>query len=452
MRNPHISQLIEHTESVCPQCLRVLDATVSERGGVVYLRKTCPDHGPMKLRIWPDADHYRWLKNFRPPFSKPSCQTPNLLGCPLDCGPCSGHMRQATLVEIEVTHQCNLSCPVCFMAANANRPPANPSLATLNGMFASIAEQNGPDISIQITGGEPTLRRDLPDILRLGAKNGFRWMEVNTNGLVFARNIDFLQACRDAGMSGVYLQFDGLTDDVYRNIRGENLLNDKLRLIENCRSEGIQVVLAMTVIDGINNHQLGDLINFALLNLDTVVGVNLQPAFISGRFEAGQQHRLSMGDVIFSVAEQSKGMLNLHDFWPLSCSHPLCSTATHLLVDEKERVCPVTRLITPEEYRRRFNPKSPQGSVFADIIAELDSQGHTLQGAEMRGLSLMISNYMDAWDMDLKRVRECSMKVKMVDGRAVPFCAYHLNDCNGRRIHAPWGLPLPETIIPPFAV
>jgi uncharacterized radical SAM superfamily Fe-S cluster-containing enzyme len=195
----------------------------------------------------------------------------------------------------------------------------------------------------------------------------------------------------------------------------------------------------MTIIAGINDQQLGDLLDFALANLDVVCGLSLQPAFTSGRFESRRQRSLSMGDVIFLVAGQSDGRLVPQDFWPLSCSHPLCSCATHLLVDG-DAVQPITREITPAEYLARIDPHSPQGSIFADIIAGLEAQGRSLPNGSNRGLSVMISNYMDAGNMDLKRLRECSMTVTMADGRAIPFCAYHLTDVKGQRLYPPWGL------------
>lgn len=427
-------QIIDHTESLCPYCLQVIEAQIVEWNGAVYMTKVCPHHGPVNFCLWPDAAHYRWFKMFRFPFKQPQAQTNSSNGCPFDCGLCPSHLRHSTLVEIEVTHRCNLACPVCFMAAGQYQPPPDPSLETIRDMYASIYDRSGPDMSIQLTGGEPTVRRDLPDIIRLGQAMGFRWIEANTNGLVLARQPGYLRACKEAGLSGICLQFDGLTAEVYRQIRGRDIYKDKLQVIENCRAEGVQVVLTMTIIAGINDHQLGDMLDFALANTDVVVGLLLQPAFTSGRFETRSSRPLSMGDVIFMLAAQSQGRLRPSDLWPLGCSHPLCSCATHLLIDG-DTVQPLTRSFTLAEYQARFNPHSPHGSVFADIVADLEPA----EGLARRGLTVMIENYMDAWNMDLKRLQECGMTVKMADGRTIPFCAYHLTNINGERIYAPWG-------------
>jgi hypothetical protein len=138
-----------------------------------------------------------------------------------------------------------------------------------------------------------------------------------------------------------------------------------------------------------------------------------------------------MGDVIFMLAGQSNGLIDPYDLWPLGCSHPLCSCAT-LILNHRGTDTPFTRLITPQEYVEQFNPESPQGSVFADIAARRFPEAGN-------GLSVVIMNYMDAVNMDLKRLRECSMTVTMADGRMIPFCSYHLTDANGRRFYPPWG-------------
>jgi 7,8-dihydro-6-hydroxymethylpterin dimethyltransferase len=423
--------ILDTTESVCPVCMQVIEAKIIVQDGSAYMYKTCPIHGPMIVYLWPDEAHYNWMRNFRLPTRASTIQTEFLKGCPFDCGLCSAHTRHPTVAEVEVTYRCNLRCPICFMSAS--NVGEDPSLEQLEGMFASILKISGPQTSLQLTGGEPTIREDLPEIVRLGRAIGFQAIETNTNGVMIAHSPDYLERLVDAGITGMYLQFDGFYPEVHQKIRGADLLMDKLLAIENCRAAGIQVVLAMTIVNGINQDQIGRMLDFALENLDTVAGLALQPAFSSGRFEVAQDHCLTMGDVIFMLAEQSKGRIDPYDLWPLGCSHPLCSCGTHLLVDG-DTVRPITRVISEAEYRTRFNPDSPQGSVFADILAQIEPQ------RSGRGLSVVIMNYMDAWSLDLKRLKECSMTECMTDGRLIPFCAYQLTDLSGKRIYPPWGL------------
>ena len=430
--------LKERTEALCPECLLPLPATISADGdGVVWMERTCPDHGLVRTRIWPDADHYRWLTSLALPKTppKPNCAASS--PCPTGCGTCARHERRGTLLEIEVTRACNLHCPVCFMSAED--PTGDPTLEEIGAMYDVIARAVGTDGAVQLTGGEPTCRADLPDIIRLGRKKGFWGIEVNTNGLVIASRPGCLERLVEAGLTGVYLSFDGLTGSVYEATCGRDILDVKRRAIERCREAGVQVVLSVAVVSGENDGQLGDLLRFALENADVVAGLALQPAFTSGRFEAEAPVALTAGDVIFKMAEQSEGLLDAEDFWPLGCSNPLCDTGTFLVRDRREPseryhasgFYPATKSITFEEYRAAYSPDSPQGSVIPDILAARGVPVHD-------GLSVIVMNYMDASTMDLRRLRECSMMVTVPDGRAIPFCSYHLTDGAGRRVYAPW--------------
>ena len=230
------------TRSICPECLRQLPAVdVVHDDGTVWMERTCPDPGFFEAYRWPNAEHYRWMASLAFPKAAPAVRRPadKDRPCPTDCGICTRHQRKPTLVEIEVTQSCNLRCPVCFMSAEAD-PHAMP-IETISSMYDAIAEQAGIDTGVQITGGEPTTRKDLAQIVAIGREKGFWGIEVNTNGVVIARDEAYLQSLVDAGCTGIYLQFDGLTSDVYEKVRGLDLLQTKLDAIENCRRAGIQV-------------------------------------------------------------------------------------------------------------------------------------------------------------------------------------------------------------------
>lgn len=422
-----VATVLHHTEGVCPVCLRIVAAEVVAEGGTVFLKKACPEHGPFKNYLWPDVGHYKWMESFKFALVRPKHQLASAQGCPHDCGPCTSHLRQPTLVEIELTQRCNLRCPVCFMAAESAKKaaPFEPDLKAIEDTYNAILAKTGPETSIQLTGGEPTVRVDLPEIVRLGRRVGFNAIEVNTNGLMIAGDPDYAQELAEAGISGIYLQFDGLKSAIYEKIRGHDLLAVKRRAIENCRAAGVQVVLAMTVIGGINHDEMGAVLDFAIENRDVVVGIAYQPAFGSGRFEVAPERRLTMGDVAFMLAGQSHGLLEPYDLWPLACA-PLCDSATYL-VEVAGRLTPITRLISREEYAASYNPDSPQGSVFWDIAAtRFPEAGH--------GLSIIVMNFMDAMSMELRRLRECSMLVAGPDDRLIPFCAYQLTDVAGNKL------------------
>ncbi len=425
---------IANTQALCPDCLAVLDAEIyADSDNKVWMERTCPEHGYINTFAWPDANHYRWMDSLAFPMAKPHSTRDVTKPCPFDCGMCHRHLRKPTLIEIEVTQSCNMRCPVCFMSAEVD--PYAISLESIEKMYRAIAEQSSLNTGIQLTGGEPTIRSDLAEIIAIGKRIGFDGIEVNTNGIVISKNLDYLKSLVDAGCTGIYLSFDGLSDEIYRNLKGREMLSAKLDAIENCRKCGIQVVLAMTIVGGVNDHQLGDVLDFALDNNDTIAGLALQPAFTSGRFDTNRSTPLTMGDVIFMLEEQSHGLIEATDIWPLGCSNPFCDTGTYLVMtleDRKRVYTPCTRDITREQYLELYDKDSPQGSVFWDIV-ERSGVAHA------GGLSVIIMNYMDAATCDLQRMKECSMFDTMLDGRLIPFCAYQLTDSKGNRVHIPWG-------------
>lgn len=429
-----MSKLLHETTALCPTCLTELPAEVwADEEGTVWMTRTCPEHGTVETRTWDDADHYLWLREEAFPRMRPVHTIPADKPCPFGCGTCARHGRRGTLLEIEVTRNCNLHCPVCF--ASAKNGEDDPSLDEIRAMYQVIADAVGIDGAVQLTGGEPTTRADLMDIVAMGRKMGFWGIEVNTNGLVISSRPDYLEQLAASGLTGVYLSFDGLTGDVYEQTCGRDILSVKLAAIERCREVGIPVVLSVAVVAGLNDGQLGDILRFALDNADVVCGLALQPAFTSGRFEAERAWQYTAGDVISDLVQQSEGLLEKSDVWPLGCSHPICDTGVFLLrSDDTEHpsgFVPATRHMTMEEYAQGYSPDSPQGSVFLDILYK--------KGIEVKsGLSVIVMNYMDAYSCDVERLRECSMMVTVPDGRAIPFCSYHLTDAAGKRIYTPW--------------
>ncbi|MQY61895.1 radical SAM protein, partial [archaeon] len=123
-----------------------------------------------------------------------------------------------------------------------------------------------PPPALQFSGGEPTIRKDLFELVKKAKELGFHHVEVNTNGLLLAQSVDFCRGLLESGVSTVYLQFDGLTSDVYKFTRGVDLLDVKMKAIENCREAGLSIVLVVTLIKGVNDHQIGDIIRFAIKN------------------------------------------------------------------------------------------------------------------------------------------------------------------------------------------
>ena len=425
-----MSEVLGTTRSLCPECLQQLPATiVAHDDGTVWMERSCPEHGFFEAYRWPNAQHYAYYCAHALPAVAPKLTRPMQAPCPFSCGICTHHKRRPTQVGIELTQRCNLNCPVCFM--DSKREDDELSAEDFRPLFETIVANAGGECGVNLTGGEPTVRADLPSIVRIGREAGVNFIEISTNGLVIARDPGFLHDLAEAGISGIYLQFDGVTPEPYLATRGADLLDLKLKAIENCRAEGVQVVLAMTVVGGVNEKQIGSVIRFALENNDVVVGVALQPAFESGRFDVKCSRPLTMGDVIFALEDQTDGLIQVNDVVPLGCSHPLCDAGVYL-AREGEGYVSVTRDLSHEDYLALYDPASPQGAVLWDIAAQR-VPGFT------GGLSIIIMDYMDRSNVDLERLEQCSMFHATVDGRLIPFCSSELTDASGKRIYSSLG-------------
>ena len=161
-------------------------------------------------------------------------------GCPYDCGLCANHRQVPCCVLLEVTQRCDLGCPVCFASAGSTQQ-ADPELETIRMWYERMLAAGGP-FNIQLSGGEPCLRDDLPEIILLGKQMGYTYFQVNTNGLRLAEDLNYLIRLKEAGLNVVYLQFDGTTDEIYQTIRGRKILEQKLRTIRNCKDAHVGVV------------------------------------------------------------------------------------------------------------------------------------------------------------------------------------------------------------------
>ena len=328
------------TESVCPTCLATVAAERFAEGDVVYLRKTCPEHGAVVTPIWRGLDSYlRWGLAPRA-YSRPSvAATPVERGCPHDCGLCSDHRQQSCCVLLEVTSRCDLACPVCY--ASASRNGVDASLDEIDGWLDTLAEAGGR-VHIQLSGGEPTTRDDLPEIVARVRARGFDFVQLNTNGVRIAREPAYLAALAEAGLDCVFLQFDGVTDDVYRRLRGAKLMRLKAQAIDNCGAAGVGVVLTPTLVPGVNVGEIGAIVDFAVAHMPAVRAVHFQPVSYFGRClaEPDAASRITLPEVMEALIAHSGGTIRLDDFRPGSAENPYCSFSGRFVVDAAGRMRP----------------------------------------------------------------------------------------------------------------
>jgi uncharacterized radical SAM superfamily Fe-S cluster-containing enzyme len=372
-------------------------------------------------------------------------------------------------VLVEITRRCNLRCPVCFASSGREEtfPPATEIFAHLDW----IRDQAGP-VVLQLSGGEPTLHPDLPDIVRR-ARDLFPAVQLNTNGLLLARDQSLAPRLARAGLSWIFLQFDGTRDEIHRALRGADLQAAKEQAIAACALAGLAVVLVPTLAAGINDDNLGDLLDFALERAPTVRGLHLQPMTAAGRNPFPPGRRLTLPRVLAALARQSKGRVLPEHASPPGCEHERCSFHCRYLLDREGRLHPLgesaccSACASPAEAPPTASsfylpaPSFPEAAsappdlpapddapterAIASVIRnwqsappeeeEGDALTRFINSARSRTFSITCMAFQDAWTADLERLQNCCVHVFAPPARLMPFCSYNLTNAQGEALH-----------------
>lgn len=434
---------IGKTTSVCPVCLaRVPARKVVGADGNIYLEKRCWDHGPFRTLIWEgDLESYlAWGASDVPGAVIPVGAGAVERGCPYDCGLCQSHERDGCCVLLELTNRCNLRCPVCFASAG-EQAPRDLSLEEIGKQYDLLLSRGGP-FNIQLSGGEPTIRDDLDAIIALGKEKGFSFFQLNTNGLRLAREPGYTAHLAKAGVSTVFLQFDGLEDSIYRTLRGADLTQVKLDAIQACREAGLPVVLVPTVAPGVNDQALGDILRFALSQAPHVRGVHIQPISYFGRcgLEAPEK-RLTIPGILRRIEEQTGGLMKYADFGGGGAESPYCSFHASYLHREngslkalprRKSQCCCTKSSEARDYVAQQWSGRVSGSDGDPDTASLDA---FLQQVVENTFTVSGMVFQDADNLDLDRLRRCYICEVDSQYGMVPFCAYNLTDRKGRALY-----------------
>ena len=431
----------------------MIDAQIIIRNNRVYMRKRCPEHGWFEGLISSDAEMYVDSIKFNKPGTMPLQYSTEVKdGCPLDCGLCPEHGQHICLALIEVNTGCNLSCPVCF--ANAG-PGYNLTMEQVESMLDRFVEIEGHPEVVQFSGGEPTIHPRILDMVQAAKDRGIGHVMINTNGVRIANGDLFLEGLAKL-KPAIYFQFDGLEDETYRAIRGENLLETKLRALDRLAEAGLDVGLVAAVERGVNEHEVGAVLKFGLKH-PAVRGVVFQPVTHVGRHPGfDPMQRMTIPDVIHGIVDQTGGLFTLKDFVPVPCCFPTCQVNSYVLTDGDE-VIPLPRILDVDKYldyiTNRAFPRPPSA---ADIQAALEGRwsASAVAGAEKTAqlirdacgdgvcditlalgdnlprlkdhvFQIAIKDFLDAYTFSVKQVMKCCVAVLVPDGRAIPFCAYN---------------------------
>ena len=434
---------IGKTMSVCPVCLSRIPAvkTVGADGNI-YMEKKCWAHGSFRTLIWEgDLESYvNWSAGDSGTPVMPVRAKEVEKGCPNDCGLCPNHERDGCRVLLELTNRCNLRCPVCFASAGEQKP-RDLTLEEIGKQYDLLMERGGP-FNIQLSGGEPTMRDDLDKIIALGREKGFTFFQLNTNGIRIADERGYAEYLAEAGVSTVFLQFDGLDDEIYQTLRGAALTEKKRRAIENCKAAGLPVVLVPTVAPGVNDHALGDILRFALAHAPHVRGIHIQPISYFGRcgLEAPEK-RLTIPAVLRRIEVQTEGLMKASDFGGGGAESPYCSFhASYLrkpdgslkaLPRRRSQCCCVKSSDARDFVSRQWSGKAS----CCDGDSDTSSLDAFLRQTVENTFTVSGMVFQDAYNLDLDRLRRCYICEVDTDKGMIPFCAYNLTDEKGKALY-----------------
>jgi len=470
--------LIKKTRGLCPTCNSVLEAEIVEEEGKIWLKRTCPEHGNFRHLYWSDARMYHRFEEYDAVgngIANPQNTTAAPDSCPTACGLCNNHHSQTLLANIDLTNRCNLNCDFCFANARACGFVYEPEFDEVVKMMQVLRDEKPvPAPAVQFSGGEPTMRDDLPEIIRKAKAMGFPQVQIATNGVRISKEPEFLQQLKDAGLNTVYLHFDGVTPAT------NPFLQIHLKAIENFKKVGMGIVLVPTVIRGRNDKEIGDIIRFAIENIAVIRGVNFQPVAFTGAASDDdlQKSRITIPDVLEEIENQMPGLLKKDDFYPVPCvlpfsdlveaytgrpqvrftAHQHCGAATYVFIQENGSIVPVNRMVDVDtffesiehmaETLKKGGTLNKYKALLEGVKSMHDSvkkgeQGNTTDFWKMIGKTLIGQNFdalrefhwnalfigtmhfMDKYNYDIERVQRCCIHYATPDGKLIPFCTYN---------------------------
>ena len=437
------------TNSVCSHCLRRVEAKILIKDEKVFLEKWCPEHGWERTLIADDTDYYRLCREVyvKPPEMPERFNTAMRRGCPWDCGLCPDHMQHSCVSVVEITETCNLRCPVCY-ADSGPDTGRHLSLGEIEAMLDTVVANEGEADVVQISGGEPTLHPDFFAVLDAARARPIRHLMVNSNGLRIANEPGFAErlAAYQPGLE-VYLQFDSLHDDTLKALRGAELADSHRRALERLEAANVSTTLVMTVVRGVNDDQVGQVIRHAL-QWKCVRGVTLQPIQDAGRVGAslGTGHdRLTVSGLRRAVAAQS-GVFSLEDVVPVPCNPDTLAMAYALR--KGDEITPLTRHLGPEVlldgprstisferdpalrdrlirlFATNLAPEG-QAACLSELLCCLPRIDAPDLGYE-NVFRVLIVRFMDRHDLDLRALKKSCVHMARPDGKMIPFETWNL--------------------------
>lgn len=421
-------QIIKHTFSVCPKCLNRIPAVLTQKDGTVFMEKECPLHGKFSSVVWRgEISLEEWCGG-----QNADLEEAGIINCPQECGLCKNHKRNTCCILLEVTRRCNLDCSYCFAYARKKKDPKACEVKRWLGELARSGRT-----FVQFSGGEPTMRDDLPELVKYAKDCGHEYIQLNSNGIRLAEDEAYVGQLAQAGLSFVFLQFDGTRDSIYQITRGRDLLQIKLKAIENCGKYGIGVTLVPVILPGVNVDNLGEILELGVSLSPVVRGVHFQPVSYFGHYpkRPTDKERITLPEIILGLEKQTGGIVNRRNLKPSQCDHPMCGfhgsfvvlpTGLKALNQRTENSAHCCCKPDAAAINRAYIGKRWMGRKTA-VQKKIDMENMSDFVEQVRNFSFTVTAmaFQDCYTLDLDRLQNCSLHVYN-NGKIVPFCANYL--------------------------
>ncbi len=432
----------DYTISLCPECMKRIEAKIVFEDDKVYMLKTCSEHGFFKVMIATDIEYYKSTRNYNKPSETPLHFNNKVhYGCPYDCGLCTDHEQHSCLTLIEVTDRCNLSCPTCY-AMSSPHYGRHRTLEEIERMLDIIVASEGEPDVVQLSGGEPTIHPQFFEILDMAKRKPIKHLMVNTNGIRIAQDEGFAERLATYMPDfELYLQFDSFKPEVLTAMRGRDMSDIRRRALDKLNALNLSTTLVVTMQAGMNDDEAGDIIDYALKQR-CVRGVTFQPVQIAGRFEhEHESNRLTLTGVRDAILQQSD-VFTANDLIPVPCNPDALAMAYALKLNGE--VFPLTRYLDPkilldsstrntivyeqdtalhEQLIRVFNTGVSVDRVTEDMhqllccLPQVQAPGLTYENL----FRIIIMRFIDAYDFDVRAIKKSCVHIVSKDGRIIPF-------------------------------
>jgi 7,8-dihydro-6-hydroxymethylpterin dimethyltransferase len=459
---------LHETTSLCKHCKEAVPARVVALGTEVWMHKHCEQHGAQQVRLSTNAEWYEQTRA-QAELTRSAAMPPRQfkkdvdLGCPFDCGPCTLHTQKVRLPVVTITSACNLDCPICYVH-NKNDDAYHMSLEDFGKILEHLRTDHGTELDIvNLTGGEPTMHPRLFEMLEMAAAAGIHRVTVCSNGIRLAKDEAFVKRLGELN-ARIALSFDTFDPHADKLLQGAQMLPIKLEALRLCEKHGVDVTLIPVMTRGVNEHEIGQIIDFAVRG-SQVRHVEVHTMTFTGQSGSSfdRTGRISMFEVLEEIEKTSQGLLRPTDFVSSPCAHPLCYQIAYLLIDpDGGPPIPFTRFMPAREVYAALSDRlylEPTARLEESMKAAIDrlwldadddpeaaralrllramlemmfpsdrplTRDEALRAGERAVKAVYVHSHMDEETFDTERAIDCCDSNCYADGSTVPVCNYNV--------------------------